>query len=132
MYKRQLDEATLASLQDFVASIPVPGTVVEAIVDLTRATRPGEAEAPTQARELLRWGAGPRAGQQLVAACRARAALHGRPAVVTEDVAALAPAVLAHRVVPSFAAEARKLRARDIVTEILGTVTSLSTSPSGA
>ena len=103
-----LHEATLASLQDFVASIPCraqwsrPSPTSPAPPGPARPSpHPGARAAPVGGRSTRGTAAG--------AACRARAALHGRPAVVTEDVAAPAPVVLAHRVVPSFAAEARKL-----------------------
>lgn len=117
-----LDRARLTSLQDFAATIPVPESVVAAVLTVIRASRPTDAECPVSMRELIRWGAGPRAGQQLIAASRARAALRGRPSVVLEDVRALAPSVLAHRLVPSFAAEARHISPRDLVAELLQTL----------
>ncbi|MGB1274232.1 MAG: AAA family ATPase, partial [Nannocystaceae bacterium] len=67
-------------------------------------------------------GAGPRAGQQLVAAAQARAALSGRPAVTAQDVRALASPVLAHRIVPSFAAQSRGVTGVEIVGELVGAV----------
>ena len=73
-------------------------------------------------KELLRWGAGPRAGQQLISAAQARAALQGRPAVNVEDVRALAGAVLEHRLVRSFVAESRGVSTHEIMGEILAAV----------
>jgi len=80
----------------------------------------GAGEAENQ--ELLRWGAGPRAGQQLVLAAKARAALQGREAVSIADVRALTPAVLRHRLVPSFAAHSRGVGADELLTRVLEAV----------
>jgi MoxR-like ATPase len=70
----------------------------------------------------VRWGASPRASQNLVVAGRARAACQGRFAVSTEDVAALAPWVLGHRLIRSFQAEADGQQVDDIVGRLLGDV----------
>jgi MoxR-like ATPase len=70
-------------------------------------------------REWVRWGAGPRAGQALVLAAKARALIHGRYAATREDVTALAAPVLRHRLLLSFAAEAEQRSAVDVVTALL-------------
>jgi MoxR-like ATPase len=114
----------LLAHQELVRRIPVPGAVVDHVVALLRASRPSDAAAPNAVRELVRWGAGPRAGQQLLAAAQARAALDGRPAVTVDDVRTLASAVLEHRLVRSFAAEARGVGTAEIMAEILGAVRS--------
>ncbi|MEE9383991.1 MAG: AAA family ATPase [Nannocystaceae bacterium] len=114
--------AQLVHHQALVKRIPVPPSVVAHIVALLRATRPSEAACPANLRELLRWGAGPRAGQQLAAAAQAHAALAGRPAVTVEDVRQLAPPVLQHRLVRSFAAESRGIRSSEIVADLLAHV----------
>jgi MoxR-like ATPase len=75
------------------------------VARLVRASRPAEA-ASAELREWIKWGAGPRAGQSLVLASKARALLHGRLAATREDVQALAAPVLRHRLILSFAAEA--------------------------
>jgi MoxR-like ATPase len=117
-----LSPVELLAHQDLVRRIPVPQSVVDHVVDLLRASRPASESAPTAVKELLRWGAGPRAGQQLISAAQARAALDGRPAVTVEDARALAPAVLEHRLVRSFVAESRGVTTREIMSEILGAV----------
>ncbi|MCA9684622.1 MAG: AAA family ATPase [Myxococcales bacterium] len=117
-----LTPAELTRLQALVRRLPVPPSVVEHVVALLRATRPGEDRCPPALRELLRWGAGPRAGQQLVLAAQARAALAGHEAVSVADVRALAPAVLRHRLVPSFAAESRGVSADELVARALDAV----------
>ncbi len=117
-----LAPAELAAFQALVRRIPVPASVVAHVVALLRATRPDEPSCPKGLRELLQWGAGPRAGQQLVAAAQAQAGLAGRPAATIEDVRALAPAVLAHRLVRSFVAESRGVAADELVEQALAGV----------
>jgi MoxR-like ATPase len=102
-----LSPAALIAHQDFITRIPVPEAVVEHLVRLLRTTRPEDELCPPELRELTRWGAGPRAGQQLLRAAQSRAALNGRPAVAVADVRELTPAVLRHRLVPSFVALSR-------------------------
>jgi len=102
-----LTPAALIEHQDFVTRIPVPEAVVEHLVRLLRCTRPEDELCPAELREFTRWGAGPRAGQQLLRAAQAKAALAGRPAVTVSDVRELATPVLRHRLVPSFVALSR-------------------------
>ena len=82
-------------------------------------TRPGDASAPDLVKEFVEWGAGPRASQYLVLGAKARAALDGRPMADLEDVRAVAPAVMRHRVVANFAAEAADRSSEDIVLELI-------------
>ena len=96
----------LLAAQSVVRRMPVGDRVVEAILDLVRACRPGGAEGRDLA-DALAWGPGPRAAQALMLTVRARALLQGRLAPSVEDVAALAPACLEHRMALSFAARAR-------------------------
>ena len=117
-----LTPAELTAHQSLVRRIPVPDSVVAHVVALLRATRPGETDCPPAVRELLQWGAGPRAGQQLVAAAQARAALDGRAAVTIADVRALAEPVLEHRLVRSFAAESRAVATTEILHRVLAAV----------
>ena len=117
-----LTPAELMAHQALVKRIPVPESVVAHVVALLRASRPGEPTCPPAVRELLQWGAGPRAGQQLVAAAQARAALDGRPAVTIADVRALAEAALEHRLVRSFAAESRAVSTAEILHKVLSAV----------
>ena len=98
--------AELLEAQALIRRMPVGDTVVEAILDLVRACRPGEAEGVALA-DSLAWGPGPRAAQALMLAVRARALLTGRLAPGVADVAALARPVLTHRMALGFAARAR-------------------------
>lgn len=97
----------LIAAQALVRRMPVGEAVVELILDLVRACRPGEPEARAIAREALAWGPGPRAAQALMLTARARALLNGRLAPGVEDVLALARPVLSHRMALNFAARAR-------------------------
>ena len=105
--------------QALVRRVPAPNTVVRYAVQLTRATRP---DGKNLAASKLSWGAGPRASQSLVLAAKARAALHGRFVASVDDVKAIAGAVLAHRIVVSYQAQAQGVRAADVIAEILKTV----------
>ena len=96
----------LSALQHLVRRLPAPPSVVEYAVRLARATRPGDPEAPADVRKYVSWGAGPRASQYLVLGAKARAAMDGRAMPDLEDVRAVALAVLRHRVVVNFQAEA--------------------------
>jgi MoxR-like ATPase len=99
--------AELLAAQDLVRRMPVGESVVEMILDLVRACRPGEEESSAAVRDTLAWGPGPRAAQALMLTVRARALLNGRFAPSVEDVLALARPVLIHRMALSFAARAR-------------------------
>ncbi len=94
----------LIAAQRLVRRIPVGESVVEAILDLVRAARPGaDADGPSK---LIAWGPGPRASQALMLAVRARALLDGRLAPSIDDVLALAEPVLKHRMALTFGARA--------------------------
>ena len=112
--------AELIAAQRVLRRMPVGESVVEKILDLVRACRPGEAEAGELVNETVSWGPGPRAAQALMLAVRARALLDGRLAPSLDDVVALARPVLSHRMALSFAARARGEelgRVIDAVTE---------------
>ena len=96
----------LIAAQTLIRRMPVGDKVVEAILDLVRACRPGEAEGRDLA-DVLSWGPGPRAAQALMLTVRARALLAGRLVPSAEDVVALARPVLTHRMALNFAARAR-------------------------
>ncbi|MCB6179128.1 MoxR family ATPase [Rhodobacter sp. Har01] len=108
---------TLQAAQSVVRRMPVGDKVVEAILDLVRACRPGEPEG-RDLSDSLSWGPGPRAAQALMLTVRARALLQGRLAPSTEDVAALALATLEHRMALSFAARARGETLAGIISRV--------------
>ncbi len=109
----------LVELQRLVRQMPVGESVLEAILTLVRAARPTGSEAHPAARDRLAFGPGPRAAQSLMLAVRARALLEGRLAPTLEDVAALAPAAMEHRMALTFAARAEGGSIRAIIEEIL-------------
>jgi len=95
----------LMEAQRLVRRMPAGESVVDAILSLVRAARPDES-ASAEVRETVAWGPGPRASQALMMAARARAMLEGRYAPSIDDVAALAPPILRHRIALKFAARA--------------------------
>jgi MoxR-like ATPase len=108
----------LIELQGLVRRIPAPPSLVSFAVRLARATRPGE-EAASVTGKYVSWGAGPRASQYLVLGAKARAASRGVPLPSYDDVRSVAPAVLAHRLVLNFEAEADGRSTRDVIRELL-------------
>jgi MoxR-like ATPase len=114
-----LGAAELIALQGLVRRVPAPPSLVAYAVRLARATRPEDEEAPALTKRYVSWGAGPRASQYLVLGAKARAAMAGRAVPTYDDVRAVAPAVLRHRVMPNFQAEADGRSAADLVEELL-------------
>jgi MoxR-like ATPase len=104
-----------------VREIPAADNVIDYATRLVRATRPQD-DAVEFVRQWVRWGAGPRAGQALLLAGKARAVLHGRPAVSPDDIRAVAPPVLRHRLLVNFQAEAEGVDAESVVAKLLDTV----------
>ncbi|MCP1337507.1 AAA family ATPase [Futiania mangrovi] len=101
-----LDPETLMAAQRLVRRLPIGESVVDAIVSLVRSARPEDETAAEPVRAHLAWGPGPRAGQALMLAVRARALLDGRLAPSIDDVIALAPPILRHRMALNYAARA--------------------------
>jgi MoxR-like ATPase len=114
-----LDAEALAGMQRLVRRIPVSKGLIRAAVLLARMTRPTDADAPALVKEYVEWGAGPRASQYLVLGAKARAAMDGRPMADLDDVKAVALAVLRHRVMTNFAAEAAGRASEDLVRELV-------------
>jgi MoxR-like ATPase len=106
------------ALRKLVRQVYMGEDVLGWIVRLVRGTRP-QTGAPAELAQWLRWGAGPRAGQALVLAAKARALLHGRLAATREDVQALTAPVLRHRLVLSFTAEADRRGPDDVIDALL-------------
>ena len=116
--KTVLSTERILELQRLVRRIPVSEHVVRFAVRLARATRPDDGAA-SFIRDWVSWGAGPRAAQYLVLGAKARAALSGRPTPSADDVKAVAPAVLRHRIIPNFTAEADGISSLDIIAKLL-------------
>ncbi len=114
-----LDAEDLLETQRLVRRLPVGDKVVDAILDLVRAARPGEGD-PTIAPHVA-WGPGPRAAQALMLATRARALITGRLAPSLDDVAALAAPVLRHRMALNFAAR-REMSVADVIEKLVSRI----------
>ena len=109
----------LLRLQEVVRKIPVSDHVVKYAVKLVRATRPSDPATPETIKQHVHCGAGPRAGQFLVLAAKARAVLDGRLHVACSDIRKSAVPVLRHRVMTNFAADAEGLSSMDLVKKLL-------------
>ncbi|MBL8560617.1 MAG: MoxR family ATPase [Hyphomonadaceae bacterium] len=115
--ERVLDAASLIALQQLVRRMPVGEKVLAAIIELVRSARPGASPDP-RVNQHVAWGPGPRAGQALMLAVRARALLRGRLAPALDDVVALARPALVHRMALSFGARAEGLGVEDLVDDL--------------
>ena len=118
----------IKELQELVRKVPVADHVVRYAVDLVKATRPNLPTAFDMVKDYVSWGAGPRASQYLILGGKARALLRGRTCVAPEDIRALAYAVLRHRVVVNFNAEAEGITADTIIERLLAQVSEPSPS----
>jgi MoxR-like ATPase len=114
-----LNAEEIKALQHVVRQVPVGDHVIRYALSLVRQTRIDHPGTPDFINELVGWGAGPRAVQFLILGGKARALLHGRTHVSTEDIQALAKPVLRHRVVVNFAAESEGVNQDDIVDRLL-------------
>jgi MoxR-like ATPase len=112
-----LSHAEVMALQSFVRKVPVADHVIRYAMQFARLTRGNDA-APDFIRNYVSWGAGPRASQYLILGAKARAVLHGRPYVSTDDVLAVTRPVLRHRIITNFNAEAEGIKADDIVNRL--------------
>ena len=112
-----MNVAELIAAQRLVRRIPVGESVVEAILGLVRSGRPNAADAESITR-FVSWGPGPRASQALMLACRARALIDGRFSPSVDDVVALAPPVLRHRMAVSFAGRAEGITVAQVIGRI--------------
>ena len=117
-----LGKQEILALQALVRRVPVADHIFQYVATLVRATRPGEDGAPDFVRKWVSWGASPRACLHLIVGGKARAILRGRFHVAIEDIRALAPAVMRHRMGINFAAHAEGVSADDIVKRLLSTI----------
>jgi len=120
---RVLDGSKILAFQKIVRQVPISDHLALYCLKLGRATRPSDTMAPDFVRELVTWGAGPRAVQYLAHAARARAALHGEYDVTGDHVREVAPLVFRHRVIPNYHAEAEGLDADTVIERLLEAVT---------
>jgi MoxR-like ATPase len=117
-----LDGKQILRMQEVVRQVVVADHVFAYAADLVRATRPREPDAPKFIRKLVSWGAGPRASQYLILGGKARAILHGRLHVTTEDVREVAYPVLRHRIVTTFTADAEGITTDMIIRDLIDAI----------
>ncbi|HUW58446.1 MAG TPA: MoxR family ATPase [Planctomycetota bacterium] len=120
--KEALSAEEILRLQSIVRKVPVAEHVYLYASNLARATRPREPEAPDYVKEWVQWGAGPRASLYMILGGKARAILHGRYHVTTEDIEVVAYPVLRHRIITTFNAEAEGIKSDQVIERLLETV----------
>ncbi len=114
-----MDAATILEYQSLVRRVPVPQNVLEYAVRLVQKTRPGSENAPEITKQYVAYGAGPRASQYLVLGAKCHALLHGKYSPDIEDIQAMALAVLRHRVVRNYKAEAAGVTQESLIRQLL-------------
>jgi MoxR-like ATPase len=112
-----IDAERLSEIQALVRRMPVPESVVDAILTLVRSARPGHGQ--TDIDRQVAWGPGPRAGQAMMLCVRGRALADGRLAPSVDDVRALAEPVLQHRMALTFAARAEGVKVGDVIARLV-------------
>lgn len=117
--EKVLSARAILNIQKLVHSVAVSPLVIRYVARLVRATRPADPTAPDYVREMVDWGAGPRAGQFLLAGGKALAAMDGRFSVAPQDIRRIAIPVLRHRVAANFQAQAEGQTTDDIITRLL-------------
>jgi MoxR-like ATPase len=117
-----LSGKAIVNMQKLVRSVPVGEYVIDYALRLVRATRPRDPSAPDFVQKMVDWGAGPRAGQFLLQAGKAFAAMDGRFSVAIDDIKKAAVPVLRHRVSTNFQAQAEGKTSEDIIAHLLETV----------
>ncbi len=117
--RKVLSARALVNLQKLVGSVAVTEYIVKYVARLVRSTRPRDEAAPDFVRELVEWGAGPRAGQFLIQGGKALAAMDGRFSVGLDDVRRIAIPVLRHRISTNFQAQAEGVTVDDVITRVV-------------
>jgi MoxR-like ATPase len=120
--RKVLSAKSILYLQKQISQIVASPFIITYVTRLVRATRPKDAAAPDFIKRLVDWGAGPRAGQNLVNGAKAFAAMDGRPNVSIADVRKVAIPVLRHRIATNFQAQAEGLDIDEIITKLIATV----------
>jgi MoxR-like ATPase len=120
--RKVLSGRAILNLQKLVRSVAVTEHVIDYVARLVRATRPADPTAPDFVKELVDWGAGPRAGQFLINGGKALAAMDGRFSVAIEDVKKIAVPVLRHRISTNFQAQAQGMATDDVVKRLLAVI----------
>jgi MoxR-like ATPase len=109
----------ILEMQKLVRRVPASSHVIGYAVKLVRASRPKETEAISFVKEWTEWGAGPRASQYLILAAKARAVMDGRYVASIEDVKAVLPSIMKHRIIANFKAQAEGISSLDVIERLL-------------
>jgi MoxR-like ATPase len=117
--RKVLSAKAIVNLQKLVGSVAVSKYIIKYVSRLVRSTRPADSQAPEFVKELVDWGAGPRAGQFLIAGGKAMAAMDGRFSVAIEDVQKVALPVLRHRISTNFQAQAEGMSSEGVIRKLL-------------
>ena len=117
-----LEKSDMVLFQEIVRMAPVSDTVIAYCIRLARATRPDDPLATPMVKKYLKWGAGPRAGQFMTLGAKAMALINGRITPSFEDVSAVSPLVLRHRIIPNFNAEADGISIEAILEDLIENV----------
>jgi MoxR-like ATPase len=120
--RRVLSAKSILYLQKQIGQIAASPLIISYVARLVRATRPKDPATPEFIRRLVDWGAGPRAGQYLIAGAKAMAAMAGRPSVTLADVRGVAIPVLRHRIATNFQAQAEGMDTDDIIRKLVAEV----------
>ena len=123
---------TILALQKNVRQVEISKALLSYVAELVRATRPENGVDCQQVKQFVRWGAGPRAGQALVLCAKAKALLSGRYAVILDDIKFVANAVLRHRILLNFQAEAEQISTDTVINALLQFVPQPESPLSGA
>ena len=115
----QLSVEEILEFQHLIRRIPMADNVIEYAVRLVSKTRPDSDFAPEIVKNYLDWGAGPRASQNLILGAKAHAAINGKYSPDIADVQAVAHAILQHRIVKNYKAEAEGVTEKKIIQELL-------------
>ena len=117
--RKVLSSKSILYLQKQINQIEVAPLTINYVARLTRATRPADESAPKFVQELVDWGAGPRAGQYLIAGGKSIAAMAGRPSVSLDDIRRVAVPVLRHRISTNFQAQAEGMNTEHIIARLI-------------
>ena len=130
--QKVLSKEQMLKLQDVVRKVPVSDHVIKYAIRLVRATRPGNPDAPDFTKQFIHVGSGPRAGQYLVLAAKARAIMEGRIHVSCADIRKAAIPVLRHRILTNFAADSEGLTSMHLIDKLLKAIPEPSEKDYGA
>jgi MoxR-like ATPase len=117
--KALFNASEIIQLQKLIRKMPIADNVIEYAVNLVSKTRPNTEKSSDFINTYVDWGAGPRASQNLVLAAKTHAATRGKYSPDIEDVKAVALAILRHRVVRNYKAEAENISIEEVINKLL-------------